>query len=255
MKKHIKSLLILAVMLTVIFLYYSFIWYGWENREEGLRIFFFSLNRGRSIFINTKNTNILVGSGANTEVIKEITKVVPFYQRKINKIIIPSAKEAEIGGFLEILERYEVEEVIIPKVMATSTLLKELEKEIRKQKIHVIRVEKGDEIEIGDSLKLKVLFPYKNFKFNKTSLPELALLFEYKNNGLFLLGNLSRTIQKDIAKNVEIKTVENLLELYNSGVDSKVSAELLDLIKPKYIFTTKEKSTDWFSDGEVWKKD
>lgn len=97
-----------------------------------------------------------------------------------------------------------------------------------------------------------MLFPYEGFKYNKSSLPELALSLGYGKTQLFLIGNLSKTIQKDIARNLEVGSSKNLIEFYNSGIESKVSPDLLEKINPKFMFTTKEKSMTWVSNGRGW---
>jgi beta-lactamase superfamily II metal-dependent hydrolase len=216
--------------------------YRWEYRKPALDVYFFSLNKGRAVFIRTPdNKTLLVGGGQNTEVIKEITKVTPFYKRKIDIIIIPSAVPAQIGGLLEVLSRYEISEVIMPKVLATSTVLDILIKEIHKQKIHVREVERGGEVNIG-GIELNILFPYKDFKYNKTSLPELGMSISYSSTTVYLLGNLSKTIQKDIAKYIGTSTDKNIVEFYNTASDTKVSTELIKKINPEYIWSTKERT-------------
>src|SRR3989344_4051646 len=269
--------------------------YKWKYREPLFEIYFFSLNRGRAIFIRTpKNKTILIGGGQNSQVISEITKVMPFYDRKIDFFVVPSAMPTQIGGLIEVIDRYEIGQIIIPKIMATSTVLTILLKEIKKNKIHVEKVERGDKIEIGKqnewekqgkyekSVLLRVLFPYKGFKFNKTSLPELGMSISYGSTTVYLLGNLSKTIQKDILKSMNLNITanndlvegnviendidnkvkdneksqddesQNIVEYYNSAIESKVYSDLLERIDPKFIFSTKEKTTHMISDGESW---
>lgn len=251
--KNIKIYSVLGILTSLIFL--GLYVYRWEYRKPVLDVYFFSLNRGRAIFIRTpENKTILVGGGQNSEVIRELTKAMPFYRRTLDTIIIPSAVPAQIGGLIEVIDRYEVGEIIMPNIMATSTVLIELLKEIRKKKIHTEEVTRGDEIEIEKDLTLKILFPYKEFKFNKTSLPELGLALNYKNTNAYLIGNLSKTIQKDILKNTEINQSENIVEFYNSMTESKISSELVEKIDPQFTFSTKEKTTRVSSDGKVWRK-
>ena len=266
------SILILAMTFLGIYIY------KWEFREPLLEMHFFSLNRGRAIFIRTpENKTILIGGGQNSELIREITKVTPFYSRKIDYMIIPSATPAQIGGFIEIIDRYSVGEIIMPKTMATSTVLTQLLKKIHKNKIHIEEVEEGDEVAIekdnsidmknkitsDESITFKVLFPNKDFKYNKTSLPELGLLTSYKNTNAYLLGNLSKTIQKyilkNLAKDMEVIGMQNsksedIVEYYHSMSKTKLSDELFEFINPKYIFSTKEKTMYLKSDGDRWYK-
>ena len=251
-----KNWKLFFVALTLAIAGFSFYIYKWEFRKPLLEVHFLSLSKGRAIFIRTpQNKTILIGGGQNSEVLREITKAYPFYSRRIGAVITPSATPAQIGGLIEVIERYEVEEIIMPKLMATSTVLTQLMKEIKKKKIHVEEVERGDEIKVEEDLKLKVLFPYAEFKFNKSSLPELGLAIVYKDTAAYLIGSLSKTIQKDILENIEINKGQNIVEFYNSMADGKVSEELLEAINPEFIFSTNEKTMRLISDGEGWRKE
>jgi hypothetical protein len=57
-------------------------------------------------------------------------------------------------------------------------------------------------------------------------------------------------------KNTTIATSssgENLVEYYNTAAPAKVSSELLEKIRPAFIFSTKEKTAHAVSSGEKWR--
>jgi len=248
--KYILVSLTAAILIIGVCIYV----YKWEYREEVFEVGFMNLNRGRAVFVRTPgNKTVLVGGGQNSEVIRELTKMTPFYDRKIDYLFVPSATPSQIGGLLEVIDRYEIGEVLIPTVFGTSTVLDLLEKKIRKNKIHVRRVSVGDVISI-DKLDISILFPVVGFKYNKTSLPELVLSIRYGNTDLYLIGNVSKTIQKYIGRYMEIGERQSLVEYYNTASESKVSPELKQSIDPVYVHSTKEKSTRWISDGFFWIK-
>lgn len=252
-KKYLGFGIIVVSIATA--LIYAYI-YKWEYRKPFLEIYFFSFNRGRSVFVRTpENRTILIGGGQTSETIREITKVMPFYRKSIDYIIVPSAAPAQIGGLIEILDRYEIGKIIMSKIIATSTALDLLEKKIRKHKIHVNMVERGDGIELEKDVVMDILFPYEGFKFNKTSLPELGFSISYNSTSVYFIGNLSKTIQKDISKIAEKCDCENIIEYYNSAATSKVSPDLLDILDPTFTFSTKEKTAHAVSDGIAWKMD
>ena len=227
--------------------------YHWEHRKPVLEVYFFSLNKGRAIFMRTpQNKTILLGGGQTSEIIREITKIMPFYRRKLDFVIVPSAVPAQIGELVEILDRYDVGEIIMPKILATSTALSALEWKIHKNKIHTEEVERGDEVVLDEQTKAEILFPYKDFKFNKSSLPELGLSVSFGSTSAYFIGNLSKTIQKDIAKNIATSTTKNLIEFYNTAAESKVFPDLLEKIQPSFTFSTKEKTAYAVSSGESW---
>lgn len=247
---------IVASLFILVLLGFGIYFYKWEYRDQVLEIYFFSLSRGRSVFIRTpKNKTILMGGGQNTDTIREITKVIPFYSRKIDFVIIPSATPNQIGGLIEIINRYETKEIFIPKVLATSTALSLLLETISQKKIHINRVDIGDIFSLEDGLMVNILFPYENFKFNKTSLPELGLSISYGSTTAYFIGNLSKTIQKYIFRNNTFNIGgDNIIEIYNSALSSKVYDRLFEVIHPSFIFNTKEKTTHLISDGVSWKR-
>ncbi len=249
-RKLLIILSVIGVLVSGIFI--SAYVYKWEYSKVQFEVNFFSLKRGRAIYIRTPDRkSILVGGGQNSEVIRELTRVRPFYNRNIDYIFIPSATPAQIGGLIEVVERYNVDEIFISDPIATSTVLTQLLKKIRSKKIHMTELKRGDRLKLG-VIEVEVLFPINDFKYNKSSLPELGLKFSYYKTEFFLIGNLSKTIQKFIVNGIGDVGEENIVELYNSATKNKVSDELMNKLNPKYIFSTKEKSTRWISDGFSW---
>lgn len=252
--KYKKLIIIIAVVLSVIICVFYYIN---QNKNNNLEIYFSNLKRGRAVLIKTNdNKYILYGAGQNTEVIRLLTKHLPFYKRKVDYVFLPSANQNQIGGMIDIIDRYEIGQVYMPETFSTSTVLSIVLDKINKKKINLIKVGEGEEIIINDNLKIKILFPNNSFKYNRSSLPELVIGINYKNTNIILFGNISKTIQKYIfqshIKNNDYKKESTIIEYYNSMPDTKMSKEILEYLKPKYIFNTKSKNINLISDGERW---
>ncbi len=229
----------------------SFYIYKFEHKDSLLRVYFLSDSRARSIFIITPDKKrILIGLG-DKSIIRDITKIIPFYSRRIDYVFIPSAMQNQISGLIDVVNRYEIDKVFIPDTLSTSTPLKVLLSTISKQKVDKHYISASETINI-DKLKFNILFPYKDFKFNKTSLPELGLEVVYSGTSLYLVGNLSKTIQKSIIKDIGFYENKNIIEVFNSGGATKLDAVLLEKLKPSFMFNTKTKPTMWASNGEDW---
>lgn len=225
--------------------------YSWEFRKPFLDIYFFNLNRGRSIFIRTPNNKtILIDGGQNSQIIPELTKVFPLYKRRIDTVILTSSVLKNAGGLPEVSKRYEVGNMIEPIMMGTSTALDALGKVVKEKHIPVEYKGKGDRFVI-DGVAFNVLFPDPLFKFNKTSAPEMVLEISYASTSALFLGDVSKTIQKSLIPNVG---KVNIAEYAHSGAKSRVSTELLDKINPEFI-VKKNEPTHFISDGKtVWKQ-
>lgn len=253
-KKLIIIIVIISSAILCVFYYIN------QNKNSNLEIYFSNLKRGRSVIIKTDDDKyILYGAGQNTEVIRILTKHMPFYKRKIDFVFLPSVNQNQIGGMIDIIDRYEIGQVYMPETFSTSTVLSVVMDKINKKKIKLIKFKEGEEIIINDDLKIKILFPNMTFKYNKSSLPELVVGINYKNINIILFGNISKTIQKYIfqnyIKNNNYKKESTIIEYYNSMPDTKVYKEILEYLKPKYIFNTKSKDVNLISDGEGWYED
>ncbi len=214
--------------------------YKWEFREPVFEVHFFYLNRGHAVFLRTpQGKTILIDGGQNGEVIRELTKVFPFYRRRIDRVLVTSVEPKNIGGLSEVLERYEIEKIVEPTLLGTSTAQEAFEKGVRKKGIPVEIVKKGDQFVI-DGVTFEVLFPDPHFSYNKTSVPEMLLKVSNNSTSFVLLGDSSRTIQKALSK--ELDKV-HLVEFAHGATKSRVSAELLEKLNPEVIVSSKREET------------
>lgn len=227
------ALACLVLGVSVLFIYIA----HFELRPHVLEVYFFHLDRGRSIFIKTPNNQtILIDGGQNSQILREITKAFPFYRRRIDTVIVTSPEAKNAGGLSEVMSRYDIGRVIEPTTMGTSSALLAFEKEVRKKRIKIEQVEKGDQFEI-DGIKFNILFPDSIFRFNKTSKPEMVIHLSFASTSALFLGDVSKTIQKSFVSLVEHI---NLVEYAHSASDSRVSPDLFDKIDPDFVVINKK---------------
>jgi competence protein ComEC len=219
-----------------------------EMRPPELEAHFFNLNKGRSIFLHSPHgQTILIDGGQNSEVIRELTKILPFYRRHIDTIIATRSDAKNIGGLIDVLSRYEVGKIIEPAIMGTSTARDAFEKVARAKGIPIEKLKKGDAF-ANDSMQFKTLFPDPAFDFNKSNIPELAFEIEYGETKMVLLGDLSPRIQKTLIP--ELAKVY-LVEFAHGATKSRVSADLLSKLEPDIIVSTKREETLRYSFKET----
>ena len=233
-KKYWKlTLLITIFLIGVLGIYVA----CFELRDEVMEIYFFDLDRGRSIFIRTPhNQTILIDGGQNSQIMRELTKILPFYRRRIDTIIVTNSFPKNVGGLSEVVRRYEVGKIVAPALMGTSTALEVFEKVVADKKLLVEKVMREDRLEI-DGIGFEVLFPVSSFKYNKTSRPELVLNISHNSRNILLLGDVSKTIQKSL---IPALGQADLIEYAHSAGDSRTSGDLFEKLSPKYAIIKKQ---------------
>lgn len=225
------------------------------HRDKVLDIYVLSLEHGRSVFIRTPDdVRILVDGGANSEVIREITKILPFYSRRIDTIIATHEDGVDIGGFIDILERYDVGRVILPEFTAESLGLASstddfyrlfLEK-IAEQGLPIEKVSMDDHIILDKnenagestgrgSITADVLFPAKtdDFEYSKASAPEMILKIYHGSSSVVVFNGTTSKIQKFIVSNSQDRV--SVLVASNSVTTSNTAEQSIELFDPDYV--------------------
>ena len=113
-KKKIYVFFILTfIFFTVITLYI----FKLNEHSHSLRIYVFSLKNNIAIFLQTSSgKRILINGGGNSEIVRKITKVIPFYSRHIDTIISTNEEDKNITGLISVVDRYKVDRAYLQKI-------------------------------------------------------------------------------------------------------------------------------------------
>src|SRR3989344_6241750 len=115
MRKRQLSLthLIIFLCLSV----FAFSTHSTANQKDGLlKIYFLDIGQGDSILIETPSgRQILVDGGPDNKVLQKLGEVMPFYDKDIDLVIVSHPHTDHFVGLLDVLDRYEVKNIIEAK--------------------------------------------------------------------------------------------------------------------------------------------
>ena len=233
--------------------------YVWSisRLPTGLEMYVFDTKGKPSIFIRTPNdARILIDGGANAGIIRYITQVLPFYSKRIDTIIVTSDTANNATGLIDIISRYQVGRIVIPKITArqldigssTDQIFENFFDKVHQLKIPAQEVERGDELDLNrndfttentrsNKLKLEVLFPVSStseFKYSRASAPGLVMRISYGDTHFLLLGDASLKVQKFIINSTSTLCSDVLIVPHNVSATS-LSADLISAVKPESI--------------------
>ncbi|MFA6294852.1 MAG: hypothetical protein WC666_00320 [Candidatus Paceibacterota bacterium] len=252
-----KPLLVVAATTAVASSLGAYIW-KIEARPPILEIYVFVLSSGRSMFIRTpEDKRVLIDGGSNSEIVRKLTDILPFYSRRIDKIIATNTEGKNISGLIDIIERYDVSEAYISGInlevlgiasssdQIFSTFTDTLQREVIKTQELIA----GDNIHLDNKTDLHVFFPVHQdrFAYSKASAPEILFSISLGATSVTFLGNASNKVQKFIASTSPIidettKTNEittDILIVSHSALPVNISPVLMDKLRPKYLIYSK----------------
>src|SRR3990167_9322242 len=92
-------------LLVILLLVNVVIWYAVFAEERGgrLTVAFLDVGQGDAIFIEAPNGNqMLIDGGPNKAVLRELSKVMPFYDRSINIVLATHPDKDHISGLIDV---------------------------------------------------------------------------------------------------------------------------------------------------------
>lgn len=107
-----------ACVLTVAIAFY--VWHI-SQRPAVFELYVFDTPGAQSLFMRTEDDRrILVHGGSNSDIVRRVTSLLPFYSRRIDTVVALDDDPKHITGLIEIVGRYEVGSVILDHATSSS---------------------------------------------------------------------------------------------------------------------------------------
>ena len=110
------------IFILILFFASFFIWQkifaNEESRDNLLEVIFFDVGEGDSILVKAPGSiQILIDGGPKRSVLEKVAKEMPFSDRNIELIILTHPDKDHITGLFEILDVFEVDKILMPKMI------------------------------------------------------------------------------------------------------------------------------------------
>ena len=222
----------LGLLLTATF----FVWYAvFAESDQRLTVAFLNVGQGDAILINTSgNQQILIDGGSNKQVLNELSKVMPFYDRSIDVVIATHPDQDHISGLLDVLERYEVDFVIEPGVESETAVYKEFEKLVDEKQIKKILARRGMKLVLSDGAYLLILFPDRDVSKMDTNDASIVAKLVYGNTSFLFTGDSPKKIEGYLVSIDKENLGVDVLKAGHHGSKTSSSESFIGYTSPEY---------------------
>ncbi|HLP44167.1 MAG TPA: ComEC/Rec2 family competence protein [Candidatus Nanoarchaeia archaeon] len=214
------------------------VWYSLyieEGRRE-LTVAFLDVGQGDAIFIEAPNGNqVLVDAGPNSKVLSELGKVMPWYDKSIDMIIVTNPDKDHIGGFIDVLKRFKVNKFLEPgtenKTLTNSTLHDLVES----NGIEKLRAVRGMNIVLDEKkgIVLSVLFPDRDVSEESSNDGSIVMRLIYGETEVMLTGDASLQVEREVLEHAEA-IQSDILKVGHHGSRTSTSKEFLETVRPAF---------------------
>jgi competence protein ComEC len=82
--------------------------------DQKLRVYFLDVGQGDSALIRYPTGEyLLIDTGKDSKVFRELDKVLPWYDKTIDYVLLTHGDLDHVGAMLDVLDRYKVEKVFV----------------------------------------------------------------------------------------------------------------------------------------------
>ena len=238
MKNFKLRIIILSFLLlgAIFSLYVSF-----KEQNKGiLTVAFLDIGQGDAIFITAPSGNqLLIDGGPSKAVLRELSKVMPFYDRSIDVVIATHADQDHVGGLPDVLNKYKVNIFMETGVPGESSAYTELKGKIEKSKIKRLEARRGMEVDLGDGAILQILFPDRDPSGMETNTSSIVARLIYGENEFILTGDSPQAIENYLVSfGTESPTLalqSDVLKAGHHGSKTSSSQAFVSAVSPEYV--------------------
>jgi competence protein ComEC len=228
-KKNVKWLVLLVLLIVCAATQYL----AFRNEKGNFRIVFLNVGQGDAIYIEAPNGNqMLIDGGATNAVLRELSAVMPWFDRSIDVVLATHSDADHIGGLVDVYDRYAVRHYIDNGATNDTAPYFALESAVEKEGGERLVARRGMRIDLGSGVSARVLFPDRSMEGVETNTGSIVLKLEYGEHSFLLTGDSPSAIE-DYLVSLNANDLDvDVLKLGHHGSRTSTSALFVEAASP-----------------------
>ncbi|MDO8503836.1 MAG: MBL fold metallo-hydrolase [bacterium] len=199
--------------------------------DTRLHLVFCDVGQGDAILAYKGSTQILIDGGPDKSVLACLSSHMPFWDRKIELIVLTNADKDHYAGLIDVIRRYQIIKYSSSGVDKEGAGMDALKAELKNRSVPTVDLNFGDEVKLGE-LKLYTLWPTKAWlaraKNPEPGMRNLVLAATDSPNEFSVVVRLSYgEFDVLLTGDIEPPASDQAAGIVNSESDSEVTWEVL----------------------------
>lgn len=203
-----------------------------DGKEVGdLKVHYIDVGQGDSILIQQDDHNMLIDAGTNSS-----EKVVVDYLKshgvtKLDYVIGTHPHEDHIGGLDAVINNFEIGQVFMPKVTATTQTFKSVITAINNKELKITTPKVGDSYGLGNA-RWQIIAPV-SASYDNLNNYSIVTKLKFGNNSFIFTGDAESLSEGEILKK-QLDISSDVLKVGHHGSRTSTTQNFLNKVNPKY---------------------
>lgn len=226
--RGILMFLVLASGLTAI-ISWSFVLL--EAKDPELRVVFLDIGQGDAIFIEAPNgSQVLIDGGTTSDVLRELSKVMPFWDRSIDLVVATHPHGDHIGGLIDVLERFEVANILETAIKEDTAVVKAYDRAVEKENAEQIPRERGTRVILDSNVVLTIL-SREVVAASDPNDASIVLRLDYGETSFLFTGDATKFVEEELLQFYDALDID-VLKVGHHGSNTSTSPAFVSATSP-----------------------
>ncbi len=244
---HIRSN-IYEYTILVLFLVSLAVWFMvfQEDRRGVLTIAFLNVGQGDAIFIESPTgVQVLIDAGPGSAIRKELSAVMPWYDRHIDMIVATHSDRDHFEGFIPFFDMYTTDVVLYSGTESESGSYDVFEKRIERAGVPYVVAKRGQRVDLGGGAYLDILFPDRDVSGLETNDASVVMRLAYGDTHVMLQGDSPMKIEEHILRLDPNILQSDILKAGHHGSKTSTSEAYVKAVDPEWAIISAGKGNSY----------
>jgi len=246
-RRYLPHFLIIAIFIVAISVWYRA--YSKEDHNIYLKVAFLDIGQGDAIYVEAPNgKQMLIDAGPGGVILPELAKVMPWGDRSIDMIVVTNPDKDHMGGFVDVLDNYEVGHILESGTKKDTLIYKKFEQSIIDHNVKKNIARRGMKINLDSSKNIyfDILFPDRDVSNFETNDGSIVGKLVYGSKSFMLTGDSTKYTELLIKQNETPEILKSsILKLGHHGSKTSSSELWLEQVKPEIAIISASKNNSY----------
>lgn len=204
------------------------------DAQQSFRFVVLDVGQGSGTYIRTDNgKEIVIDGGQNAQFMRSLSAERVFYDRYIDMVVLSHPDADHMGGFPELIKKYDIGLFIHNGEASDSGLYQEVQQRLIQRQVRQHITKTGEELLEEQGLKIQVLHPGEHFSKERND-NSIVIRVEYKQYSFLVTGDIGKEVELEIAQKFKNFIDVDVLVVAHHGSKTSSDYDFVKQASPLY---------------------